>query len=134
MYACTGLIRFPIWSDIFSSFYKLTVFSMCNVFSFARMFGENGRTIGQKGRKMADDQLLFIALPVLEVLHSCIVIVLHLVKQHVNDYMYASMQGPPGGPGPVGPPGSPGQRGSAGAQGAKGMTGEKVSIIARLYS
>ena len=47
---------------MFSRFYKLTVFSMCNVFSFARTFGENGRTFGQNGRKMADDQLLFIAL------------------------------------------------------------------------
>ena len=35
---------------------------MCNVFSFARTFGENGRTFGQNGWKMADDQLLFIAL------------------------------------------------------------------------
>ena len=35
---------------------------MCNVFSFARTFDENGRTFGQNGRKMADDQLLFIAL------------------------------------------------------------------------
>ena len=41
---------------------QLTVFSMCNVFSFALTFGENGRTFGQNGRKMADDQLLFIAL------------------------------------------------------------------------
>ena len=47
---------------MFSSFYKLTVFSMCNVFSFARTFGENGRTFGQNGRKMVDNQLLLIAL------------------------------------------------------------------------
>ena len=32
----------------FSSFYKLTVLSMCNVFSFARTFGENGRTLGSE--------------------------------------------------------------------------------------
>ena len=42
--------------------FKLTVFSMYNVFSFARTFGENGRTFGQNGRKMVDEQLLFIAL------------------------------------------------------------------------
>ena len=28
--------------------YKLTVLSMCNVFSFARTFGENGRTLGSE--------------------------------------------------------------------------------------
>ena len=39
-----------------------SLFSMCNMFLFARTFGENGRTFGQNGQKMADDQLLFIAL------------------------------------------------------------------------
>ena len=51
-----------------SSFYKLTVFSVCNVFSFARTFGENGQTFDQNGRKMADDQLLFVALSLFRIL------------------------------------------------------------------